>query len=301
MENKGIVFDIQRFSVHDGPGIRSIVFLKGCPLRCRWCSNPESQRKEPEIMFVERNCIGCGRCTEVCPTGALQIIPSFKIDYSKCTKCGNCVDVCYSEALNFAGIPRSVQEVMSELKKDHIHYKRSGGGITLSGGEPLAQPDYVEELLKACKARGWHTAIETTAFTSEAVLEQVLPWLDLVLLDIKHTDDRKHQEFVGRSNEKIIENARFIGQFGVPIIIRVPVIPTFNDGMDEMENIASFASSIKGVKEMHLLPYHRLGENKYGYLNYDYRMKGIQPPTNEKMQELKNVVEEKGLICKIGG
>ncbi|WP_034658715.1 glycyl-radical enzyme activating protein [Robertmurraya massiliosenegalensis] len=301
MEDKGIVFDIQRFSVHDGPGIRSIVFLKGCPLRCRWCSNPESQSKEPQIMFVKRNCIGCGRCTELCPTGALQIVPTFKIDESKCTKCGICVEACYSEALNFAGNPRSVQDVINELKKDHIHYKRSGGGITLSGGEPLSQPYYAEELLKACKEKGWHTAIETTAFTSQAVLEQVLPWLDLVLLDIKHTDERKHLEFVGRSNEKILENAKFIGQFGVPIIIRVPVIPTFNDGIDEMETIASFASNIRGVKEMHLLPYHRLGENKYDYLNYEYEMKGIPTPTNEKMQKLKTVVEEKGLICKIGG
>lgn len=299
--NQGVIFDIQRFSVHDGPGIRTIVFFKGCPLRCRWCSNPESQHKEPQIMFVDQNCIGCKHCTEACPTGALSFTPSFHVDDNKCHLCGKCVDVCYPEALNFSGHQQSVEEVLAELKKDQIHYKRSGGGITLSGGEPLAQPEFAVDLLKACKARGWHTAVETTAFTSREVLEKVLPWLDLVLLDIKHVDDHKHQEFVGRSNESILQNAKFIGQFGVPIIIRVPVIPTFNSEVHEIESIASFAQCIKGVKELHLLPYHRLGENKYSYLNYDYRMQGIEPPTKETMNALKKAVEAKGLVCKIGG
>lgn len=301
LTNKGIVFDIQRFSVHDGPGIRTIVFLKGCPLRCRWCSNPESQHKESQLMFVEQNCIGCKRCTEACPTNALSFNPKFNLDYNKCDMNGKCVDVCYSEALSFSGQHQTVEQVIDELEKDNIHYRRSGGGITLSGGEPLSQPEYAVELLKACKAKGWHTAIETTAFTSESVLERALPWLDLVLLDIKHTDDRKHQEFVGQSNQKILRNAKYIGQFGIPIIVRVPVIPTFNDEVYEIQDIASFAKSIRGVKELHLLPYHRLGENKYGYLNYDYRMKDIEPPTNEEMKNLQKVVEEKGLICKIGG
>lgn len=299
--NKGIIFDIQRFSVHDGPGIRTIVFFKGCPLRCRWCSNPESQHKESQVMFIQRNCIGCGHCTRECPKGALSFTPSFHVDHDKCQLCGKCVEVCYPEALNFSGYSRSVEEVMETLVKDRIHYKRSGGGITLSGGEPLAQPEFAEALLKACKARGWHTAIETTAFTSEMVLDKVLPWLDLVLLDIKHMDGRKHQEYTGRSNEPILHNAKYISQFSVPMIIRVPVIPTFNSEVHEIEDIASFASSIKGVKELHLLPYHRLGESKYGYLNRDYLMKEIKSPTNEYMETLKKVVEGKGLICKIGG
>jgi pyruvate formate lyase activating enzyme len=299
--NKGIVFDIQRFSVHDGPGIRTIVFMKGCPLRCLWCSNPESQHRETQLMYIKRNCIGCGRCTEACPSDALRLHPAFNVDYAKCDMCGKCTDVCYSEALSFSGQERTIDEIVHELGKDNIHYKRSGGGITLSGGEPLSQPEFAVELLKKCKAKGWHTAIETTAFTSPYVLDQVLPWLDLVLLDIKHTDNRKHQEFVGQSNEMILNNARYIGQFGIPMIIRVPVVPTFNDEINELKDIAVFAKSIKGVKEINLLPYHRLGENKYGYLNFDYRMKGIEPPTKEKMLSLKNIVEESGLTCKIGG
>nr|WP_295970818.1 glycyl-radical enzyme activating protein [uncultured Bacillus sp.] len=298
---KGIVFDIQRFSVHDGPGIRTIVFLKGCPLRCHWCSNPESQHKELQLMYIKRNCIGCKRCTEACPREALNFHPAFNVDYKKCDLCGKCVDVCYSEALSLSGQYQTVEQIVDELKKDNIHYKKSGGGITLSGGEPLSQPEFAVKLLQACKGKGWHTAIETTAFTSQYVLELVLPWLDLVLLDIKHIDNKKHQEFVGASNEMILSNARYIGQSGVSMIIRVPVIPGFNDQTDDIKDIVTFAKSIKGVKEIHLLPYHRLGENKYEYLNYDNRMKGTVPPTKEKMQSLKNVVEETGLICKIGG
>lgn len=301
LTKKRIIFDIQRFSVHDGPGIRTIVFIKGCPLRCIWCSNPESQHREAQLMYIKRNCIGCKHCIEACPRDALSFHPTFNVDYTKCDMCGKCVDVCYSEALSFSGQNQTVEQIVYELNKDNIHYKRSGGGITLSGGEPLSQPNFAVELLKACKEKGWHTAIETTAFTSQNVLDQVLPWLDLVLLDIKHTDDLKHQEFIGQSNEMILSNARYIGQFGVPMIIRVPVVPSFNDEIYEIKDIAAFAKGIKGVKEINLLPYHRMGENKYEYLNYDYRMRGIEPPTKEKMLSLKNIVEETGLICKIGG
>ncbi|WP_187118947.1 glycyl-radical enzyme activating protein [Bacillus marasmi] len=298
---KGIVFDIQRFSVHDGPGIRSLVFLKGCPLRCRWCSNPESQKKDKQIMFIDKNCIHCGKCVEVCPQNAISFNPTFSIDTSKCDLCGKCVDICYSKALNMTGELHSVAEVIKVLKKDNIHYRRSGGGITLSGGEPLFQSEFAKELLKECKAQGWHTAIETTAYTSKQTLAEVLPWLDLVLLDIKHTNKEKHVEYTGKSNERILENARFIGEFGVPIIIRVPVIPGFNNEISEIEEISRFAKSINGVKEVHLLPYHRLGENKYNYLEYEYRLKGIEPPEREDMRILKETVEKIGMQCKIGG
>ncbi|MBP3039894.1 glycyl-radical enzyme activating protein [Bacillaceae bacterium Marseille-Q3522] len=301
MAKKGLVFDIQRFSVHDGPGIRTLVFLKGCPLRCRWCSNPESQQSVKQLMFVERNCIHCKQCIMACPQNALSFTPAFHLDETKCKKCGKCVDVCYSGALEMVGCEQDVEEVMQELEKDQLHYRKSGGGITLSGGEPLAQPDYCKKLLMACKARGWHTAIETTAFTSGTVLEEVLPWLDLVLLDIKHTDDLKHQQFIGQSNQVILKNAQFISSFGVPIIVRVPVIPTFNDTAEEIGDIADFSSSINGVKELHLLPYHRLGENKYRYLQYPYQLKDVSPPSLDKMKNLQKVVERKGLICKIGG
>lgn len=298
---KGLVFDIQRFSVHDGPGIRTIVFLKGCPLRCRWCSNPESQHKDQQIMYLSQNCLHCGRCVEACPTKALSFQPGFRIDASQCDMCGKCVDVCFSQALHMAGRFRSVEDVIEELKKDQIHYRRSGGGITLSGGEPLFQHEFAKELLQACKARGWHTAIETTGFTSDSVLEKVLPWLDLILLDIKHMNSEKHKHYTGQSNEIIHHHAKFMSRFGIPMIIRVPVIPGFNDQPSEIREIAAFAASIRGVKELHLLPYHRLGENKYDYLQREYPLKGVGPQEKEEIITLRQVVEAEGLVCKIGG
>lgn len=298
---KGNIFDIQRFSVHDGPGIRTLVFLKGCPLKCTWCSNPESQYKDKQLMFLEQNCIHCDKCTEVCPQDAIHFNPTFYLDQNKCDLCGKCVDVCFSKALHMAGELKTVDETIEILQKDSIHYRRSGGGITLSGGEPLFQSNFARELLKACKEKGWHTAIETTAYTSKEVLEKVLPWLDLILLDIKHMDPNKHKMYVGQPNEVILKNARFIGEFGIPIIIRVPVIPGFNDGVLDIEDIAFFAKTIKSVKQIHLLPYHRLGENKYDYLEYEYRMKGVKPPKKDEMTQLKEVVEEIGIPCQIGG
>lgn len=301
LKAKGIVFDIQKFSVHDGPGIRTIVFLKGCPLSCRWCSNPESQCREPQVMFVSKNCIGCGKCKEVCPVNAVNFELPYRIDQSKCIKCGKCVENCYANALEMSGTERTVGEVISELKKDNMYYRRSGGGITLSGGEALTQVDFIEELLKGCRANRWNTAVETAAFVNKDVLKRILPLLDLVMMDIKHMNSEKHREYIGQGNEIILENAKFIASSGTQLIIRVPVIPGFNDDKDNILKLSQFVVSLKNVREIHLLPYHRLGENKYGYLGYKYKMPPIDPPSNEDMKKLKNIVESFGLICKIGG
>lgn len=301
LNKKGLVFDIQRFSVHDGPGIRTIVFLKGCPLSCRWCSNPESQCKDPQVMFVPKKCIGCGKCKEVCPVNAVDFELPSRIHQSKCIKCGRCVENCYANALEMSGIKRTVGEVINELKKDNMYYRRSGGGITLSGGEALIQADFAEQLLKGCKVNGWNTAVETAAFVSRNILKRLLPSLDLVLMDIKHMDSKKHEEFIGQGNEIILENAKFIARSGTRLIIRVPVIPGFNDDEYNISRLSRFVVSLKNVKEIHLLPYHKLGENKYNYLGYKYKMPPIDPPSSEEMDRLKDIVEKFGLVCKIGG
>ena len=301
LKTKGIVFDIQRFSVHDGPGIRSLVFLKGCPLRCPWCSNPESQQLEREIMFIARNCIGCHKCLTVCPSGAIDFERPSRIRSEKCNLCGKCVEACYAGALNIFGQEKTVQMVLDELAKDSVYYRRSGGGITFSGGEPLLQEEFIQHLLAGCKAKGWHTAIETTGFTTKAVLERVLPLLDLVLIDIKHMNDQRHQEYIGSSNIPVQKNAKLIAELGVPMIIRIPVIPQFNDDLINIRATASFASSLGTVQELHLLPYHRLGQGKYDYLGRKYPLEGITPPSSKTMNRLKEIVEDCGMRCLIGG
>ena len=258
MERKGRIFNIQRFSIHDGPGIRTIVFLKGCYMRCAWCCNPESQRYEIETL----------------------------IEGGKEKTVGKDV---------------TVSEIMPEILADLPYYRRSGGGVTLSGGEVLAQADFAAELLKACKEAGLHTAIESTANAPFSDIEKLLPYLDLYLLDIKHMDSDKHKEYTGAPNERILENARLIAESGVELIIRTPVIPTFNDTEKDIRAIADFARSLKYAREYQLLPYHRLGTDKYHGLGRAYSLSEIEPPSKEKMQHLLSVAETSGLKCQIGG
>ena len=254
---KGRIFDIQRFSVHDGPGIRTIVFLKGCPLRCRWCCNPESQEYDIQEMTLGGQTKTVGR------------------------------DV-------------TVGEVMEEILQDRPYFRRSGGGLTLSGGEATWQPDFAIALLQAAKEAGITTAIETTAFADREVIARFLPYLDTVLMDIKHMNGEKHKEFTTRDNGTILENARFIAESGAHLIVRTPVVPDFNDTAEEIGDIARYAVSI-GVREHHLLPYHRIGTDKYKGLGRDYTLPDIMPPSNEKMQELLSVVNALGLKGQIGG
>ncbi len=299
----GTVFDIQRFSVHDGPGIRTIIFLKGCPLRCRWCSNPESQDWQRQLAYNINDCIHCGKCLQACNHNALSFTPIFHVNKEKCILCGDCSNACYPGALHMEGELKTVPELIKELKRDNNHYRRSGGGITLSGGEALAQATFSAALLQACQEQGWHTAVETAACVPREKLEKTLPYINLVLLDIKHADSKKHEAFTGKPNELIQENARFIASFpNTELIIRVPVIPGFNDQPEEIAAIARIADSLPGVKKIHLLPYHRMGENKYDYLQYNYAMKGIIPLTIEQINHLKQVVEQNSsLLCQVGG
>lgn len=301
-DKAGIVFNLQKFSIHDGPGIRTIVFLKGCPLACKWCSNPESQQFEPLVMYNERNCIHCGRCIAACSIGAVD--PKIKglINREKCVNCLKCASVCNANALVVSGKKMSVAEVIQELKKDAIHYRRSGGGITLSGGEPLSQPEFAAEILKACGTLGWHTAIETTGFASEQVIRQVIPFVDLVLLDIKCINPGVFEENIGASNELILKNAMLIGEMAKEVIGRVPVIPGFNADAQSIRMIGEFTKHIKKIKEIDLLPYHKMGTNKYDALGRTYPMDpALKAPPIEEMEEYRRIIEDLGFICKIGG
>lgn len=257
-DTKGRIFDIQRFSVHDGPGIRTIVFLKGCVLRCKWCCNPESQNFAIEEMTLGGKVKTVGR------------------------------DV-------------TVGEVMETVKRDMPYYRRSGGGLTLSGGESLCQPEFAVALLRASKEYSINTAMESTGYAKYDVIEQYLPYLDLYLMDIKHMNAKKHEQFTTKTNELILENAKKIAEHAKKLIIRVPVIPYFNDTESEILDIARFASNLPNVNELHLLPYHRLGQDKYSGLGRTYELADLVPPTDEKMQLLLKAAETTGLKCQIGG
>ena len=255
---KGRIFNIQRFSIHDGPGVRTIVFLKGCALRCRWCCNPESQSSEIETMISD------GKPKTV-------------------------------------GQDITVKEVMKEVVRDMPYYRRSGGGLTLSGGECLCQADFSAALLAAAKDMGINTAIESTACMEFDKIEKLLPYLDLYLMDIKHINSEKHKAFTGRDNALILENAKKLAVRAKKLIIRVPVVPTFNDTVEEITDISHFAANLPNVKEIHLLPYHRLGQDKYEGLGREYTLKEITPPKKEHMEKLAEAARQTGLYVQIGG
>lgn len=259
LDTTGRIFDMQRFSIHDGDGIRTIVFLKGCVLRCKWCCNPESQNYDIETMYVQ---------------GKPKII----------------------------GKDVTVREVMEIVEKDRPYYRRSNGGLTLSGGESLCQPEFTRDLLRASKEAGISTAMESMGYAPYKVIESILPYLDQYLLDIKHMDGEKHRQFTGKSNELMLENAKKIAQSGkTELSIRVPVIPGFNSEAKDIESIATFVATLPRIKRLHLLPYHRLGQDKYEGLGREYTLKEILPPTNDHMQMLLQVARESGLECQIGG
>lgn len=293
---KGLVFNIQKFSLHDGPGIRTVVFLKGCPLACMWCSNPEGRSREVELLHSCERCIGteeCDRCLPGCPEGAIAVdgARDIAIDRARCDGCGDCVDACPTSALELSGKWLSVEDVLAAVEEDDAFYARSGGGLTVSGGEPLAQGDFVVALLAEARRRGIDTAIETSGLCNWKTLRAAAPLADQIFFDIKCLDEATHVKGTGVSNVKILDNFRKLRRefADTRVTVRTPIIPGFNDAETEIRAIAAFIEDAGGCHAYELLPYHAFGEAKYERLGKHYRLSHLQPPSEERMRVLNGI------------
>ena len=285
---EGMVFDIQRYSVHDGPGIRTTVFLKGCNLRCFWCHNPESYHMGQDLMFYPGKCIGCGKCFALCPQGCHSVDDEgvHQIDRVKCEVCGACAKRCYAGALALSGRLRSVEDVMKTVRADAPFFKNSGGGLTVSGGEPLLQPEFTLALLRAAKEEGIHTALDTAANVPYERLERALPHAGLLLFDLKCMDSTRHKEAAGAGNELILENLRRAGAGDTPLWVRIPVIPGVNDTPENMAAAAEALRGLPAVRRVELLPYHNLGAGKHENLGRPYQAMDLKAPEKERVKAL---------------
>ena len=293
--NAGLVFDIKHFAVHDGPGIRTTVFLKGCPLRCAWCHNPEGESIVRELALVRQKCIGCGDCVRACPNGVHTFENGVHlINRSACTLCGACAQACCPGALVIHGREMTVEELMKDLLPDSAFYSESGGGITVSGGEPLMQPDFCAALLQACRREGLHTALDTSGAVPWRAFEHVLPFTDLVLFDVKMHDSEQHRKWTGLGNRGILENLTVLGQRNIPVEVRIPCLPGVNDG-EELDRIAQFLSGIPSLTTIRLLPYHDFARSKYESLGLIDSMPHLDRPSPEQMDVLRARVSYWGL------
>jgi pyruvate formate lyase activating enzyme len=292
----GTIFNIQKFSLHDGPGIRTTVFFKGCPLHCQWCHNPESQPTGQQVVFFPARCIACGACIETCPQGAITLSQAGALtDLELCDQCGDCVEDCYSQARELVGRQVSVVEVMAEIESDRPFYEESGGGATFSGGEPLMQPDFLLALLKACKTEEIHTTVDTCGFASWNVLERIQPYTDLFLFDLKIMDQAQHQEYTGASNEPILRNLRRLSESGQVIRLRLPIIPGINDQPEQIRQIGEFAAGLPHLDEVDILPYHNIAAEKYRRLNIVYALPDLPAPSAEHLAEITQTLRGFGL------
>lgn len=297
MLRTGTIFNIMRFAIHDGPGIRTTVFFKGCPLTCRWCHNPESQNGSPQLYFLENRCIACLDCTNNCD--AVSVADGRPdTDRGRCTACGACADICPTAARELMGRCVTTQELLDEIRKDVVFYKQSGGGVTFSGGEPFAQSAFLEEVLTACRQEGIHTAVDTCGYADGEAMRSAP--VDLFLYDLKLIDDEKHIRYTGISNKVILENVKMLQKMRRRIWLRLPIIPGVNDSAEDLEKMAAFIRSAGEFEQIHLLPYHDISKEKYRRLGRKYPMEGrTRPPDRPAMESAARVLEDRGLTVHI--
>ena len=294
---KGITFNIQKFSIHDGPGIRTTVFFKGCPLRCEWCSNPESQIKNVQILHDQSKCSYCLSCVAACPNGAIthednKII----INEDKCVGCLTCINSCPNRALSYEGDYQTIEEIVDICMQDIDFYEESGGGVTISGGEGMSQPDFLKKLIAELKKNSVHVAIETTGYVKKETFEELARELDLLLFDVKHYDREKHYNGTKVYNDLIVENLKWAIDNGIEVLPRIPVIPDFNDSLEDAEGLAELLVEV-GAKKVQLLPFHQFGEKKYELLNRNYKYKNKKALYPEELEEYQKIFLDKGLNC----
>jgi pyruvate formate lyase activating enzyme len=295
---EGWVLNIERYTLHDGPGIRTTVFLKGCPLRCQWCSNPESQLQRPELVYFADKCTACGHCLTVCPQDAIvQKAPGEPVTilFDRCDGCGECVESCVYEALTIAGEMMTAEAVVEIVARDEPFYKHSGGGLTLSGGEPFAQPDFASAVLRLAQGRGISTAIQSSGQAPLSSIKKLLPYLDLVIFDIKHLDSATHKKLTSVPNEQILSNLSYINSTGTPIVLQIPFIPGLNDSTENMNKIVDLVKSLEFVQGLSVLAYHTLGLTKYRCTGRDYALEDLEKASAEYLDEKKAYFREKGV------
>ncbi|HHV64632.1 MAG TPA: glycyl-radical enzyme activating protein [Peptococcaceae bacterium] len=293
MEN--LLFNIQKYCLHDGPGIRTVIFLKGCHLKCRWCCNPESQSFGQELIYKEITCIKCGTCIKCCPNEVFTICNDrLEINRTRCSFCGKCIENCCTKSLEISGSKINFDKIIEEVLKDKSYYDMSNGGVTLSGGEPLAQKNSCKEILTRLKRENIHTAVETSGYVDTQTIVEMLPLIDLFLFDIKHPDPHVHISGTGKDNKLILDNLRILTSAGATIVIRYPFIPGFNSDEDTIKEVANIMTSL-GLNEIDILPFHRLGSEKYKHLGLKFEMSELIPPEHEILLNAKNILLEKGI------